>query len=210
MKNVMIVNGSIQYVRMFELLGFKVVGNLTDADLVCFTGGADVTPSLYGQEPHPTTSNSLARDEVETVIYKDAKAANIPMVGICRGGQFLHVMNGGSLFQHVDGHATGKPHKLVDVQLNQSFLVTSTHHQMMADVGVGIVVAIASQSNKVEWCKGDNPVELEHEHDIEVMWHEDTKCLCFQPHPEFPHVIEGAESTYSYFKNLLEMYYAED
>lgn len=208
-KRVYIINGSVQYDKLFSSLGFDIVYQVENADLVCFTGGADVTPSLYGQDKHIQTYNSEMRDAVESVEYADAKRLGVPMVGICRGGQFLHVMNGGSLYQHVDGHATGAPHKALDVQTGVEHLVTSTHHQMMSDVGIGTVVATAHEATKLEYMIGRRGEMIDPVADIEVMWHEETKCLCFQPHPEFSWSIVGAESTYLYFKNLLERYYAD-
>lgn len=204
--NVLIVNGSIAYDKLFSSLGYSIVHHVEDANLVCFTGGADVTPSLYGQDKHPKTYNSVDRDAVESIYYQEAREAGIPMVGICRGGQFLHVMNGGSLYQDVDGHAVGSAHKAVDILTGVSHAVTSTHHQMMSDTGVGSVVAIAHEATKLSYMSGG--VELtDATDDVEVMWHADTKCLCFQPHPEFNWAIQGAETTYLYFKNLLERYY---
>lgn len=201
---ILIVNSSVAYDKLFISLGFSVVYELEQADMVCFTGGADVTPSIYNQRRHSKTHNDSMRDDYETLFYKEALEKGLPMVGICRGGQFLHVMNGGQLYQHVDGHATGRPHGVYDVLTGDSHFVTSTHHQMMVD-GVGEPVCMAIEANRVEHCSSD---DLPHGHDSEVIWHEDTKCLCFQPHPEFNWSIEGAESTYLYFKNLMERYYA--
>ena len=203
--NVKILGGSEQYYQMFERLGYTIVSDLSQADLVCFTGGADVSPDLYWQEPHPYTTPNPSRDAVEADVYNIAKKLGIPMVGICRGAQFLHVMNGGGLYQHVDNHL--RPHYVRDLVTGNECRVTSTHHQMMASK-VGCLVAVARESTELQ-CVIDGEIRTTKPHvDVEVVWHEDTKCLCFQPHPEFPHSIEGAESTYLYFKNLLERYYA--
>lgn len=35
------------------------------------------------------------------------------MVGICRGAQFLNVMAGGKMIQHVEGHAIHGTHEIV-------------------------------------------------------------------------------------------------
>jgi gamma-glutamyl-gamma-aminobutyrate hydrolase PuuD len=203
MKNVYIIGGNDQYDSMFMRLGFNLVDVATDADLICFTGGSDVSPSLYGEQPHPQTWSDRIRDEVETGIFHLAKVEGIPMVGICRGGQFLHVMNGGKMYQHVDGHATGRTHKLRDVQTGEEHSVTSTHHQMMRyeGLGEGELVAYADESSFKETMSDDGIID--EGVDVEVMWYKDTNCLCFQPHPEFI----GADSTYLYFKNLLTRYW---
>src|SRR5687768_16963203 len=74
----------------------------TNLDLICFTGGEDVTPSLYGEVKHPLTYNNPERDKHEVEYFN--QFIGIPKVGICRGGQFLNVMSGGKLHQHILGH----------------------------------------------------------------------------------------------------------
>ena len=114
---------------MFQQRGWEA-SSLEDANLVVFTGGADVDPSLYGEENFASHS-TLARDQREKTIYNQALELGKCMAGICRGGQFLNVMNGGKMIQHVDGHATGRDHKLTDRVTGEEHSVTSTHHQMM-------------------------------------------------------------------------------
>jgi carbamoylphosphate synthase small subunit len=208
MKKVLIVGGSAQYSVMFTKLGMLITSSIKDADLVCFTGGADVSPSLYGEEKHPHSHIDRVRDEVDIGIFHAARAANITMVGICRGGQFLHVMNGGKMYQHVDGHATGRPHKAIDSVTGDTHLVTSTHHQMMKYTGSGVLVATASEATRKEFMDGYGVTsdKARINEDVEVIFYPVMKCLCFQPHPEFNWAMEGAESTYLYFKNLMERY----
>ena len=206
---VCIIDGGIDYHKMFTKLGYEVVAKVKEADVVCFTGGSDVSPALYGEQPHPATWSNTHRDEAEKAIFDICKRKGIPMVGICRGGQFLHVMNGGRLYQDVDNHANGRPHTAVDLHTKSIVTVTSTHHQMMrlSDNQDGLIVATADESVRKEFVQGDEVVTmLATNVDIEVMWHKDTKCLCFQPHPEFNWAIAGAESTYLYFENLLARY----
>jgi putative glutamine amidotransferase len=188
---------------MFNNLGFTVVDSIYAAQVLCFTGGADVSPSLYGEDKHPRTSVNAIRDEEEVAIYKFALNRRIPMVGICRGAQFLHIMNGGSLYQDVDNHAIYGTHEAIDILTQEVVDVTSTHHQMMRNAGEGEVVCTANLSTRKEYMS-DNGVKKDNnfKEDLEVVWHKSTRCLCFQPHPE----LEGADSTYLYFKNLLERY----
>src|ERR1700677_4699649 len=60
--------------------------------LVVFTGGADVAPSLYGEEASRETSSYPKRDIFETIVFQKAHSLHKPKVGICRGAQFLNVM----------------------------------------------------------------------------------------------------------------------
>lgn len=104
--------------------------------VVFFSGGADVSPALYGERPASRTLEvDVARDEQERELFRIARAANLPMIGICRGAQFLCVMAGGRLCQHLDGHglARNQTHGLRALDLNwevRDLECSSTHHQM--------------------------------------------------------------------------------
>jgi putative glutamine amidotransferase len=64
------------------------------------TGGEDVDPARYGQEPHPELGHvTPARDAMETVALQEALRRGIPVLAICRGLQLLNVALGGTLFQ---------------------------------------------------------------------------------------------------------------
>jgi gamma-glutamyl-gamma-aminobutyrate hydrolase PuuD len=55
-----------------------------DFSLVCFTGGEDVSPSLYHHK-NLGSHNSERRDAVEQEVYDMASKWKTPMTGICRG-----------------------------------------------------------------------------------------------------------------------------
>ena len=55
MRKVYIVGGGGDYKSMFEGEGWEVVDCFSKADLIQFTGGADVSPALYGESTHPQT-----------------------------------------------------------------------------------------------------------------------------------------------------------
>jgi putative glutamine amidotransferase len=70
------------------------------ADGLVLTGGEDVDPSCYGQEPHPKLSTvNRARDQMEIVALERALELGMPVLAICRGLQLLNVALGGTLFQ---------------------------------------------------------------------------------------------------------------
>lgn len=204
-----IVGGGFgDYTRLFQELGFTIEPSvlndkLEPVDLIVFTGGEDVTPSLYGAKDHPTTFNNIHRDAIEQQIFTNAVLNNIPMVGICRGGQFLNVMSGGTMYQHVQGHT--RSHSITDATTGEVVYVSSTHHQMMKPSSKGVLVASSTIGGEREWFEGDVFMRDVSNQDIEVVYYEETKCLCFQPHPEF----YGAEyeGMKMYFKSLLERYY---
>ncbi len=183
---VFVVGGGHQYVKMFFDAGFKGARSVEDADIVCFTGGSDVTPSYYGEEALPGTHFDKRRDEVESYIYGECLGLKKAMVGICRGGQFLNVMNDGKLWQDVDNHAIRDKHDVIDKRTGEvKANMTSTHHQMMIPAVDAKVIAVANLSCNKKAAKMEWHGEPKTWQDVEVVWYDGTNSLCFQPHPEF-------------------------
>ncbi len=205
-KKVLIIGGGQSYAQMFQMYGWEVVEGIHEADLLQFTGGHDVSPVLYEEDIHPATSSNYQRDMKEREMFFMALDLGIPCAGICRGGQFLNVMNGGKMYQHVDKHAIGGTHDATDLRTGRVVQVSSTHHQMMRPSKAGEVLAIASRSTfKEHMQKGAiKHVAGDKENDVEVVLYEGTRSLCFQPHPEF--VTHGAEykECADYFFECLE------
>lgn len=203
---VYIVGRGMQYAAMFQRQeGFEVVDDPEKADMLQFTGGEDVTPALYGEATHPRTYCSPPRDREEAEIYNKYVGLK-SMLGICRGAQFLNVMNGGQLYQDVDNHAIGGTHPLYSERLDMSIDVTSTHHQMMRPNQTGLVEAFAWKLARTKQHMIDRNricTVLDDPHDAEVVYYEGSDSLCFQPHPEYP----GANSTREYYFNCIEHYF---
>lgn len=186
-RRVHIINGNYQYSRMFVSNGWELVDTIDDADLVQFTGGEDVTPEYYGEVRHPTTGSNSFRDSEEAVDFRTCLRLGKPMAGICRGGQFLNVMSGGRMYQHVDRHAIGGTHVAVDTRTGVMYPVTSTHHQMMRPGVKGEVLGVASESTFYEHM-GDGGIVRVHPdrgEDVEAVYYRHTNSLCYQPHPEY-------------------------
>lgn len=199
---VCIVSFSTPYQHMWQKLGATVVDDIRYADLIQFTGGEDVSPCLYGEQPHPTTHSNFSRDTREAGYFAIAQRMGIPMAGICRGGQFLNVMNGGEMYQDVDGHAIYGTHECYDIKTGKRHNVTSTHHQMMWASQDGEVLATAKEATQLSFVQDGvgKTLPAHHEHrDVEAVYYSDTMSLCFQPHPEFG----GADSTLAYYVELL-------
>ncbi len=75
-------------------------------DGLVVSGGPDVEPVRYGAEPGPRTGPpARERDAWELALIEAALQARVPLLGICRGMQLLNVALGGTLVQHIDGHA---------------------------------------------------------------------------------------------------------
>ncbi len=187
MLNVYVEDNDLGIIAMFDNKeGYNTVKDLEDADLVVFSGGFDVDPSLYGEQKHPTTYSSLPRDEACLNLFNSCKERGVPMVGICRGSQFLHVANGEKLWQHVDGHATGRRHRATEKATGETYDVTSTHHQMMrypfSEGSTAVLVATASEST---FQLSDTSQNTGPRVDVEVVYHPKTNSLCVQSHPEY-------------------------
>jgi len=94
---------------------------------VLFTGGPDINPELYGHS-NLWSGTSIRRDLLDLAVFKEAMKHKIPMFGICRGFQFINVMAGGTLIQHVDNHTSTHPTISFEGKV---FMTSSTHHQLV-------------------------------------------------------------------------------
>ena len=163
-----IAGGDLSYASPFRDIGTITIDkeDLTGADLVVFTGGEDVTPTLYGEEPHPFSSWNWKRDQYEKEIFEIAAFHRIPMVGICRGLQFLHVMNGGKLIQHVEQHPY--PFHSVITEDGDIIQTNTLHHQ-----------ACQNQPELMEVIATSFP-----DSSVEAASYPQTRCFGVQYHPE--------------------------
>ena len=150
---------STSYTRSVEAAGGTVVlfppqGQGADAlvgrvDGLIVTGGADVEPQRYGQEPGPHTYVRPDRDAWELALLDAALQRGVPTLGICRGMQLLAVHGGGRLEQHlpdVVGHTEHGPEgdaygwtsvstiagSMVASMVGESMQVSCHHHQAVA------------------------------------------------------------------------------
>jgi putative glutamine amidotransferase len=119
--------------NLLKKLGYQEVSNNQSPDFIVFGGGPDVSPYLYNQEKAKGTHSDVAIDYEDFCTVIASKLKQIPMLGICRGLQLLHVANGGTLIQHMNGHA-GVIHKLLcndeeEIEGWEGLEVNSHHHQ---------------------------------------------------------------------------------
>lgn len=71
-------------------------------DGLVISGGADVSPERYGEQPHERTVQWRDdRDAWELALLDAAAQADLPVLGVCRGMQVMAVHSGGTLEQHV-------------------------------------------------------------------------------------------------------------
>lgn len=180
--------------QMFLRRGFSLVSDLggEEPDLVQFTGGEDVSPSLYGHIKHGSTFTNPKRDEYEVQVFK-RYLGKVPFAGICRGGQLLNVLSGGTMYQHVDNHSGY--HMATDEATQNTLLVASTHHQMMSPGSEAEILMTANES-RVRWMEERKILRDPETPDIEALYYKETNSLCFQPHPEYLDIGDGGQEIY--------------
>ena len=188
MKKVFVVGDSIDYANFIE--DCELVSNIDEADIVLFTGGEDVCPRLYDAKPHHTSNYRLSRDLEEQAVFNKIKPSQLAL-GICRGSQFLCVMNGGKLVQDCANHALYETHSITDG--NKEYEITSTHHQMQypynLDPGDYTLLFTASPARS-HYYDGEfiinRYISVNGEPEI-VLYHKKgmPKCLAIQGHPEY-------------------------
>ncbi|WP_245588590.1 gamma-glutamyl-gamma-aminobutyrate hydrolase family protein [Deinococcus pimensis] len=174
---------------------------LRDLDGLVLSGGVDVNPALYGEAPDPQLGEvDDLRDATEAALYREARGRGLPVLGICRGAQLINVLEGGTLVQHLDGHAqTQDGHAYDDVTHDVVFdtasgllarfhpevtRVNSHHHQAVKAVAPTLRVAARTPEGLVEALEGDGVVA--------VQWH-----------PEA--TFRGAPDTNGTFRAYLEL-----
>ncbi|WP_088809532.1 MULTISPECIES: gamma-glutamyl-gamma-aminobutyrate hydrolase family protein [Listeria] len=156
-------------------------------DGLLMTGGQDITPFYYGEEPLPEIADyAPIRDAFEIELTKQAFAAKTPILAVCRGMQVVNVALGGSLYQdgkYVEGSLLQHLQQ-VDEQLGSHLIdidpgsllatvhgtrkrVNSLHHQYVKKVASRLHVTARTQDGMIEAVEGN---ELE-SFFIGVQWH---------------------------------------
>jgi gamma-glutamyl-gamma-aminobutyrate hydrolase PuuD len=116
-----------QVEEMFLRIGFTDFGVFSEQepkpDLLVFSGGADISPEIYGEINVGESGVNPSRDRIEISAYRYAKVSGIPCFGICRGHQLLNALEGGRLIQNIKEY-----HPDVHT-LSTGVVVNSYHHQ---------------------------------------------------------------------------------
>ncbi len=159
----------------------KINDYLERLDGLLMPGGADIPPSEYGEEAHPTVKLlDEDRFQFEKALAEAwIKRSDKPMLGICLGSQWINVASGGSLVQDIPSEF-GVNHRDVshnvtieaDSRLckifgNTDFEVNSLHHQAVRDVGEGLRIVARCPDGVVEATESTDPDRFL----IGVQWH---------------------------------------
>ncbi|SET73471.1 putative glutamine amidotransferase [Enterococcus malodoratus] len=184
---------------------------IASIDKLLLAGGQDVTPFLYGEEPHPKLGpTSIARDSFEMALIKEAIKQGKPIFTICRGTQLLNVTLGGTLYQDLSQYPDWEvKHDMfptvpdfglhsITVKADSSLAplfgereqVNSYHHQAIKELAESLV-----------------PIAWAHDGIIEAIESRETntKILGVQWHPELtPKNDPKEQSLFDYFVNEFE------
>lgn len=132
-------------------------------DGLLLSGGIDVDPQRYNEEPHPMLGKTNPDlDKLELTLVDWAMEKNVPILGICRGMQVLNVATGGSLYQDLASQYPGslkhpnwelprntmihsvrveRGTRMEKILGTREVRVNSLHHQAAKVPGDGIVVS---------------------------------------------------------------------
>lgn len=141
-------------------------------DGLLITGGNDVDPTLFGEEPHPNLGSVYPeRDAFEISIIKKALDLNKPILAICRGCQVLSIAAGGDIYQDIHAQYPGtllqhsqkapiwhashfvdvkKDSLLFDITQTEKFKVNSFHHQAVRKIPDGFDICASSSDGVIE------------------------------------------------------------
>ena len=143
-------------------------------------GGDDIDAKWFGEANHPKVSLAdPARFEGEKALYERIPG-DMPVLGICYGCQFLNVVRGGSLIQHlpdVVGHSSDTGGTLQSYEIDENSKLAaaasttdvegkSYHHQAIHNPGQGIKVVAKNEDGTVEAIEAEDRPWL-----IGVQWH---------------------------------------
>lgn len=147
-------------------------------DGLVIAGGPDADPSRYGAAREPRTGpEARERDSWELALIDAALASGTPLLGICRGMQLLNVALGGTLVQHIEGHAevvgvfghhTVKPvpGSLYAGLVPEETSVPTYHHQSVDHLGSGLTASAHAADGTVEAVELSGPGWV-----LGVQWH---------------------------------------
>lgn len=140
-------------------------------DGLVLTGGQDVYPLHYGEEPLQGLGQVWPeRDQFDFALLEAAIERGIPVFAICRGHQVVNVYRGGTLYQdlkydenctikHWQNQSPGMPYhtvdftvdsKIADILGKTAWVTNSHHHQTVKVVGKGLKITGRSKDGTIE------------------------------------------------------------
>ncbi len=147
---------------------------LENMDALILTGGADLSPFMYGENPlFETNPAPKRRDDMDTALYHAARKKGLPIIGICRGMQLINVLEGGTLWQDlpsqcpkipphrkeeaengISHYVTAEADSFLGKTVGERFIVNSLHHQAIREMAPGLRVTAMSDDGIIEAFEG--------------------------------------------------------
>jgi len=150
----------------------KLAYLLPHLDGLLFTGGRDIQPGYYGEQPHPALCGVDPQlDAFEIALVTWALQRDMPVLGICRGMQLINVVLGGTLYQDISAQCPGSlehwlrnvprgelAHQMIVEQESlmlkilrtRQFAVNSLHHQALKEPGEGVRICGWADDDSIE------------------------------------------------------------
>lgn len=146
-------------------------------DGIIFTGGEDIAPQYFGEEPIKEVNEiCYDRDITEMELFNRAYKKGTPIFGICRGVQLINIALGGTIYQdiykqvpNVMGHtcrqntqegyhtiSISKDSKMFEIFNKDKLMVNSIHHQAIKRLGSDLRVTSTSIDGIVEAIESTN------------------------------------------------------
>lgn len=140
-------------------------------DALILTGGEDVNPAFYGEDPIGAIGTvNPERDDLEFRLVTAMMERKKPILGICRGIQVLNVVLGGSLYQDIPKQVRGAishrqkgprgylshrvavaaGSKLSEIVGSQEIWVNSFHHQSVKELAPHFIVSATTSDGVIE------------------------------------------------------------
>jgi putative glutamine amidotransferase len=172
-------------------------------DGVVISGGIDIDPSAYGQQPAPELGETqVDRDRFEFTLIRRLVERNTPTLAICRGIQSLNVALGGDLVQHVDDHmcsdlanktahviAIDDGSAVASIVGTNRLEVNSLHHQVIAGLAARCRAVAHNDDGHVEAVEVDGADRV-----LGVQWHPEMLRHRPQHLALFEHLIADASA----------------
>lgn len=145
----------------------SVKGVISKIDGLLLSGGEDIHPRYYSEEPkYPMELSPDMRTDFEIALVKEGMIKGLPILGICHGMQLINVALGGTLYQDLKSqNFSAKEHQLGDGR-HQVFItrgtrffdlmersvinVTSTHHQAVKNIAPGLRACVRTTDSVIE------------------------------------------------------------
>jgi putative glutamine amidotransferase len=148
---------------------------LTRVNALIMPGGPGIVDGLVGSLPDDLPETAPERKQSDLYAFETAGQADLPLLGICYGMQFINARFGGTIFGDVQREIGVGPHhpkradnqplthgvtiesgaRLRDIVENPAD-VNSHHIQAVADVGTGLRVSIRSSDGLVEGIESED------------------------------------------------------